>query len=138
MFFDQFYRQKKLLKGQKRLEEKGELKSCQDFYGKWTPSGIPTGQLKNKFAPQIMQSSPPSIVSQQKQLQGPEQLQYPQLSNPFVFPSAYRNMKNPYSMTVLSHIQSGEFKHQPLASGYEFSSGNANPVKKFSSFPTNF
>ncbi|KAJ6702474.1 PROTEIN LNK1 [Salix koriyanagi] len=54
--------------------------------------------------------------SQQKQLQGPEQLQYPQLSNPFVFPSAYRNMKNPYSMTVLSHMQSGEFKHQPLAS----------------------
>ncbi|KAJ6392872.1 hypothetical protein OIU77_022369 [Salix suchowensis] len=132
---NKFYRQKKLLKGRKKLEEKGELKSCQDFYGKWTPSGIPAGQLKNKFAPHIMQSSPPSIVSQQKQLQGPEQLQYPQLSNPFVFPSAYRNMKNPYSMTVLSHIQSGEFKHQPLASGYEVSSGNANPINNLADCP---
>ncbi|KAF9688763.1 hypothetical protein SADUNF_Sadunf01G0021900 [Salix dunnii] len=132
---NKFYRQKKLLKGRKKLEEKGELKSCQDFYGKWTPSRIPAGQLKNKFAPQIMQSSPSSIVSQQKQLQVPEQLQYPQLSNPFVVPSAYRNMKNPYSMTVLSHIQSGEFKHQPLASGYEFSSGNANPINNLGDCP---
>ncbi|KAJ6713280.1 PROTEIN LNK2 [Salix purpurea] len=73
--------------------------------------------------------------SQQKQLQGPEQLQHPQLSNPFVFPSAYRNMKNPYSMTVLSHIQSGEFKHQPLASGYEVSSGNANPINNLADCP---
>ncbi|CAK7336558.1 unnamed protein product, partial [Dovyalis caffra] len=127
------YRQKKLLKGRKKLEERGELKSYQDFYGNWTSSGIQASQLTNQSAPQIMQSSPPSILSQHKQLQGPEQLQYQQISNPFVPPSAYESLTNPYSMPVLSHIQSGEFKHQPLASGYEVSSvssGNANPINK--------
>ncbi|KAI5596102.1 hypothetical protein BDE02_03G184800 [Populus trichocarpa] len=132
------YRQKKILKGREKLEEKGELKSSQDFYGNWTSSGIPACQLKNHFAPQIMQSSPPSILSQQKQLQGSEQLQYQQISNPFVAPSAYGSITIPYSMPVLSHIQSGDFKHQPLASGYEVSSvssGNANPINKLADCP---
>ncbi|KAJ6907074.1 protein LNK2-like isoform X2 [Populus alba x Populus x berolinensis] len=88
-FCDQTYRQKKILKGREKLEEKGELKSYQDFYGNWTSSGIPACQLKDHLEPQIMQSSPPSILSQQKQLQGSEQLQYQQISNPFVAPSAY-------------------------------------------------
>ncbi|XP_061982629.1 protein LNK2-like [Populus nigra] len=82
-----------------------------------------------------MQSSPPSILSQQKQLQGSEQLQYQQISNPFVAPSAYGSITNPYSMPGLSHIQSGDFKHQPLASGYEVSSGNANPINKLADCP---
>ncbi|KAI9215616.1 hypothetical protein POPTR_T126906v4 [Populus trichocarpa] len=107
------HRQKKILKGREKLEEKGELKSYQDFYGKWTSSGIPACQLKDHLAPQIKQSSPPSILSQQKQLQGSEQLQYQQISNPF----------------------SGDFKHQPLASGYEVSSGNANPINKLADCP---
>ncbi|XP_010999605.1 PREDICTED: uncharacterized protein LOC105107397 isoform X1 [Populus euphratica] len=134
------YRQKKLLKGRKKLEEKGELKSYQDFNGNWTPSGIQAGQFKNQFAPQIMQSCPPSILSQQNQLQGPDQLQYQQISNPFVAPSAYGSMTNPYSTPVLSHFQSGEFKHQPLASGYEFSSvssGIANPIINLDDCPVN-
>jgi len=38
-------------------------------------------------------------------------------------------------MPGLSHIQSGDFKHQPLASGYEVSSGNANPVKVLADCP---
>ena len=119
------------MKGREKLEEKSELKSYQDFYGNWTSSGIPACQLKNHFAPQNMQSSPSSILIQQKQLQGSEQLQYQQISNPFVAPSAYGSITIPYSMPVLSHIQSGDFKHQPLASGYEVSSGNANPAKVF-------
>ncbi|XP_011020367.1 PREDICTED: uncharacterized protein LOC105122783 [Populus euphratica] len=82
-----------------------------------------------------MQSSPPSILSQQKQLQGSEQLQYQQISNPFVAPSAYGSITNPYSMPGLSHNQSGDFKHQPLASGYEVSSGNANPINKLADCP---
>ncbi|KAL3599648.1 hypothetical protein D5086_007566 [Populus alba] len=131
------YRQKKILKGREKLEEKGELKSYQDFYGNWTSSGIPACQLKDHLEPQIMQSSPPSILSQQKQLQGSEQLQYQQISNPFVAPSANRSITNPYSMPGLSHIQSGDFKHQPLASGYEVSSvsGNANPINKLADCP---
>ncbi|KAI9215605.1 hypothetical protein POPTR_T126406v4 [Populus trichocarpa] len=129
------YRQKKILKGREKLEEKGELKSYQDFYGNWTSSGIPACQLKDHLAPQIMQSSPPSILSQQKQLQGSEQLQYQQISIPFVAPSAYGSITNPYSMPGLSHIQSGDFKHQPLASGYEVSSGNANPINKLADCP---
>ena len=119
------------MKGREKQEEKGELKSYQYFYGNWTSFGIPACQLKDHLEPQIMQSSPPSILSQQKQLQGSEQLQYQQISNPFVAPSAYGSITNPYSMPGLSHIQSGDFKHQPLASGYEVSSGNANPVKVF-------
>ncbi|XP_011042161.1 PREDICTED: uncharacterized protein LOC105137914 isoform X3 [Populus euphratica] len=131
------YRQKKILKGREKLEEKGELKSYQDFYGNWTSYVIPACQLKDHSAPQIMQSSPPSILSQQKQLQGSEQLQYQQISNPFVAPSAYGSITNPYSMPGLSHIQSGDFKHQPLASGYEVSSvsGNANPINKLADCP---
>ncbi|KAJ6694762.1 PROTEIN LNK1 [Salix koriyanagi] len=35
------YRQKKILKGREKLEEKSELKSHHDFYGNWTSSGIP-------------------------------------------------------------------------------------------------
>ncbi|XP_011042160.1 PREDICTED: uncharacterized protein LOC105137914 isoform X2 [Populus euphratica] len=134
-FCDQTYRQKKILKGREKLEEKGELKSYQDFYGNWTSYVIPACQLKDHSAPQIMQSSPPSILSQQKQLQGSEQLQYQQISNPFVAPSAYGSITNPYSMPGLSHIQSGDFKHQPLASGYEVSSGNANPINKLADCP---
>ncbi|KAH8512688.1 hypothetical protein Peur_056519 [Populus x canadensis] len=134
-FCDQTYRHKKILKGREKLEEKGELKSYQDFYGNWTSSGIPACQLKDHLAPQIKQSSPPSILSQQKQLQGSEQLQYQQISNPFVAPSAYGSITIPYSMPVLSHIQSGDFKQQPLASGYEVSSGNANPINKLADCP---
>ncbi|KAL3599646.1 hypothetical protein D5086_007564 [Populus alba] len=132
---EQRYSQKKILKGREKLEEKGALKSYQDFYGNWTSSGIPACQLKDHLEPQIMQSSPPSILSQQKQLQGSEQLQYQQISNPFVAPSAYGSITNPYSMPGLSHIQSGDFKHQPLASGYEVSSGNANPINKLADCP---
>ena len=119
------------MKGREKLEEKSELESYHDFYGNWTSSGIPACQLKNHFAPQIMQSSPPSFLSQLKPLQGSEQLQYQQIPNPFVAPSAYGSITNPYSMPVSSHIQFGDFKHQPLASGYEVSSGNVNPVKVF-------
>ncbi|KAI9215612.1 hypothetical protein POPTR_T126606v4 [Populus trichocarpa] len=64
-----------------------------------------------------------------------QQLQYQQISNPFVAPSAYGSTTNPYSMPGLSHIQSGDFKHQPLASGYEVSSGNANPINKLADCP---
>uniref|UniRef100_A0A3N7G7X8 Uncharacterized protein n=1 Tax=Populus trichocarpa TaxID=3694 RepID=A0A3N7G7X8_POPTR len=97
------HRQKKILKGREKLEEKGELKSYQDFYGKWTSSGIPACQLKDHLAPQIKQSSPPSILSQQKQLQGSEQLQYQQISNPFVAPSAYEYYKSIFYAWVVPH-----------------------------------
>ncbi|OAY53472.1 hypothetical protein MANES_04G165400v8 [Manihot esculenta] len=127
---DKVYKQKKPLKSRKRFEDQSELALYQDLYGNWSSAQNLSGQFKNQFAPTIVPSSP-SVLSQPRPLQGPESLQYQQISSPLVAPSAYGTVPNPYSaMPVLSHIQSGEFKRQPILSGYEISSSNANPVNK--------
>ncbi|KAJ9190586.1 hypothetical protein P3X46_001772 [Hevea brasiliensis] len=127
---DKVYKQKKPLKRRKRFEEQSELTLYQDLYGNWSSAQSLSGQFKSQFAPTMVPSSP-SVLSQPRPLQGPESLQYQQISNPLVAPSAYGTVTNPYSaMPVLSHIQSGEFKQQSMLSGYEVSSGNANPVNK--------
>lgn len=71
------------------------------------------------------------MLSHQRQLPGPESLQYQHMTNLFVAPSAYGNLTNPYpAMPMLSHVQSAERTHQPLLPGYEGSPGGANPISK--------
>ncbi|XP_050234128.1 protein LNK2 isoform X1 [Mercurialis annua] len=127
---EKVYKKKKTLKSRKKLEEQSEPALYEDIYGNWSAAGRLPGQYKNQFAPNIIHS-PPSVLNQPRQLQGPESLQFQKIPNPLMAPSAYGTVTNPYSvMPVLSHFQSGEFKHQPAYSGYEVSSGNANPVNK--------
>ncbi|XP_048226349.1 protein LNK2 isoform X3 [Ricinus communis] len=122
-------KQKKTMKGRKKLEEQSELALYHDLYGNWSSAGSLPGQFKNQCAPNIV-CSPPSILNQPSRLQGPESLQYQQISTSLVASSAYGTVTNPYSaMPVLSQIQSGEF-NQSVLSGYEVSSGNANSVNK--------
>ncbi|GAV79018.1 hypothetical protein CFOL_v3_22483 [Cephalotus follicularis] len=127
-------RQKKLMKYKKKLEEKSESKLLLDSYGVWTPSG----QYLNQLASSVAQNSSSSVPNQQRQLQGSETLQYQHIADPLVSPSAYENLTSTYSMMpVLSHIQSREFKHQSLLSGYEVSPEISNPVNKSEKAPTN-
>eukprot|EP00258_Populus_trichocarpa_P037843 XP_024453862.1 protein LNK2 isoform X1 [Populus trichocarpa] len=95
-FCDQTHRQKKILKGREKLEEKANRSSYR------VPSSCSTSR-------------------------------YPI----HLWPLLHTSITNPYSMPGLSHIQSGDFKHQPLASGYEVSSvsGNANPINKLADCP---
>ncbi|XVF00294.1 hypothetical protein REPUB_Repub03eG0272400 [Reevesia pubescens] len=128
---DKAYRQKKLMKFQKKNEEIGEAKLVQDFYGTWTPSGNPLVQYENNLATSMVKSSPSSVVSQQRQLRGSDSLQYQHMSNTLVSPSTYGNLTNQCpAIPVVSNIQSGEFNLQPLLSCYDVSPGKANPVNR--------
>ncbi|KAH9698383.1 protein LNK2 [Citrus sinensis] len=120
------YKQKNPLRGQRKLEENSEGKLLQDLYGTWPLTRSPSVKFENQLAHPVVQSSPSSVHSQQRQLPKSETLQYQQISNSFVTPSAYGNLTNPYpAMPVLSHMQSGEFKHQSFSSCYNVSPGNA-------------
>lgn len=128
---DKAYRQKKLLNFQKRAEDIAEANLMQDIYGSWPPSGYPLGQYENQMKSFVVNSSPSSVMRQQKQLQGTESLQYQQISTPYVAPSAYGNIRAPYpAVTVLSNIQPGDYKQQPLVSSYDVPLAKANAVKR--------
>lgn len=130
-FMDKASKQTKVLKSRRKSEVKSEGKTLRHLYGTWSPSGNPSRQFENKLAPPTLQSPPSSMLNQQRQIPGPESLQYQHVANPFVAPAAYGNLTNPYpAMPVLAHIQSAERKHQPLLSAYEGSPGGANPVSK--------
>ncbi|KAK7283921.1 hypothetical protein RIF29_13670 [Crotalaria pallida] len=112
----------------KEQQVKPEGKVLHNFYGNSSLSTIPSGQFGNQLPPSIVQSSPPSIIGQQKQLQGPETL-YPNITNPYVASSVYGNLAYP-AMSMLPQAQSGDFRQQSLLSEYEMSPGIVNPVKK--------
>ncbi|KAB2627428.1 hypothetical protein D8674_021046 [Pyrus ussuriensis x Pyrus communis] len=126
---DKVSRQKKLMRCRKKLEEKNEEKSVQDFYGTWPSSRTPSGHFENQSERFMVQSSPSAALSQKRQLQGPESLPYQHISNQSVAQSMYGNLTNP-SIHVSSQIQPGEFKHQILFSGCEVSPGKANTINK--------
>ncbi|KDO41930.1 hypothetical protein CISIN_1g0050322mg [Citrus sinensis] len=130
------YKQKNPLRGQRKLEENSEGKLLQDLYGTWPLTRSPSVKFENQLAHPVVQSSPSSVHSQQRQLPKSETLQYQQISNSFVTPSAYGNLTNPYpAMPVLSHMQSGEFKHQSFSSCYNVSPGKAKHVNKSAAAP---
>lgn len=130
------YKQKNPLRGQRKVEEKSEEKLLQDLYGTWPLAGSSSVKYENQLAHPVGQSSPSSVHSQQRQFPKSEMLQYQQISNSFVTPSAYGNLTNPYpAMPVLSHMQPGEFKHQSLSSCYNVSSGKTNHVNKSAAAP---
>lgn len=132
----QGYKQKNPLRGQRKLEENSEGKLLQDLYGTWPLTRSPSVKFENQLAHPVVQSSPSSVHSQQRQLPKSETLQYQQISNSFVTPSAYGNLTNPYpAMPVLSHMQSGEFKHQSFSSCYNVSPVKAKHVNKSAAAP---
>lgn len=133
---EKFPNKKNPLRGQRKVEEKSEEKLLQDLYGTWPLAGSSSVKYENQLAHPVGQSSPSSVHSQQRQFPKSEMLQYQQISNSFVTPSAYGNLTNPYpAMPVLSHMQPGEFKHQSLSSCYNVSSGKTNHVNKSAAAP---
>lgn len=79
----------------------------------------------------MLQSYPSSFIGQQQHLQGPESLQYSQMTGTFAGPPAYGNFSNPYTaMPLLSNISSGELKKQQVLSGYEIPVNSAKPLNK--------
>ncbi|ONI20756.1 hypothetical protein PRUPE_2G032000 [Prunus persica] len=124
-------RHRKIMRGHRKLEEKSEEKSLQDFYGTWPSSRTPSGHSENQLAHFMLQSSPSSELSQKRQLQGPESFPYQHISNQYVAQSMYGNLTNPNHATyVPSHIQPGELKHQHCFSSYEVSPGGARAINK--------
>ncbi|KAJ8748777.1 hypothetical protein K2173_011332 [Erythroxylum novogranatense] len=122
------HKQKKFLKSRKKLEENIMY---QDVHGNWSSPETSSTQLKNHYVAPILQSSSSTVFSEHKQLQGANSLQFHQISNPFVAPSAYGGVASPYTaIPMMSHIHSREFNPQSLLSGYEASSGNMDPAKK--------
>lgn len=124
-------RHRKILRGRRKLEEKSEEKSLQDFYGTCPSSRTPSGHSENQLAHFMLQSSPSSELSQKRQLQGPESFPYQHISNQYVAQSMHGNLTNPNHATyVPSHIQPGELKHQHCFSSYEVSPGSARAINK--------
>ncbi|XP_028960969.1 protein LNK2-like isoform X2 [Malus domestica] len=126
---DKVSRQKKLMRYRKKLEEKSEEKSLQDFYGTWPSSRTPCGHFENQLEGFMVESSPSTAPKQKRLLQGPDPSPYQHIPNQCAAQSMYGNLTNP-STHVSSHIQPGKFKHQNLFSGCEVSSGNANAINK--------
>ncbi|KAL4366773.1 hypothetical protein GQ457_05G021620 [Hibiscus cannabinus] len=123
------YRQKRLLKLRRKTEEIGKAKQVHDLYT-WTPAGNPLAQYEN-VATSMVKSSPSSVMSQQRQVQGSDSLQYQHVSNMFVNPSTYGNFTNQYpAIPMLPNIQSGEFNQQTMLPCYDVSPGKANHLNR--------
>ncbi|KAK8676094.1 hypothetical protein V6N13_034148 [Hibiscus sabdariffa] len=123
------YRQKRLLKLRRKTEEIGKAKQVHHLYT-WTPAGNPLAQYEN-VATSMVKSSPSSVMSQQRQVQGSDSLQYQHVSNMFVNPSTYGNFTNQYpAIPMLPNIQSGEFNQQTMLPCYDVSPGKANPLNR--------
>lgn len=128
--YEQGSRQTKLLK-RRRKSGKNEGKTLSHLYYTLSPSRNPSRKFESQLAPSMLHSPPSSMLRQQRQLPGDESLQYGHVANPFVAPSAYGNIMNPYpAMPVHVLSQPTEQKHQPLLSGYDGTNGCANPVSK--------
>lgn len=110
-------RQRKLPKGRKKSVEKSKARQLKELSFTWSPSGNQFQQFDSQCATTMGQPVP----GQQRQLQGPESLQYKSFSNPH-----YSAMPVP----VLPHFFSGESTHQEVPSGYEVPLGNSNPLNK--------
>ncbi|CAK8564607.1 unnamed protein product [Lathyrus sativus] len=124
----QSFRQTNQLEIKKKSLIKQEGKDLQDYNGNWSSSATSARQYENQLTPSVLQSFPSSILGQQKQLQGPETL-YQNIINPYAAPSVYGNLTNAYpAMPMLSQIQSGNLRHQPVLSGYETSPASVNPI----------
>ncbi|KAA8519141.1 hypothetical protein F0562_013385 [Nyssa sinensis] len=124
-------RQNKLLKCRKKSIRKTEGRQLQDLCGTWSPYGNQFQQFDGQFAPAVAQTCPSPVLSQQRQLQGPESPSYHHFSNTLLAPSMYRNMTNQYgSMPVLPKFHYSKDNQQLVLSGYEVSPGNSYPVNK--------
>ncbi|KAF5469817.1 hypothetical protein F2P56_010376 [Juglans regia] len=128
-FTDKGSRQTKLLKC-RRKSGKNEGKTLSHLYGTLSPSRNPSRKFVSQLAPSMLHSAPSSMLGQQRQLPGDESLQYGHIANPFVAPSAYGNIMNPYPAMPVHVLIQPEQKHQPLVSGYDGTNGCANPVSK--------
>ncbi|XP_027355953.1 protein LNK2-like isoform X3 [Abrus precatorius] len=127
---DKGFGQKNQLKGRKKSQGKQEGKVMQEFYGSWSPSITASGEFQNQLGSSVIQSSPSSILGQQKQIQGHATL-YQDITNTYATSPAYGNLTNAYpSITLLPQAQSGGLMRQPLLSGYEVSLDLMNPVNK--------
>jgi hypothetical protein len=126
----QSFRKKTQLKTREKSQIKQEEKDLQDFYGNWSSATL-ARQFENQLTPSVLQSSTSSILDQPKKLQGPETL-YQNIINPYAAPSVYGNITNTYpAMPMLSQIQSGNLRHQPVLSGYETSLSSVNALKSY-------
>ncbi|XP_054792341.1 protein LNK2-like isoform X2 [Prosopis cineraria] len=126
---DKAFGQNNLLKVQKKSQGKQEAKGLQNFYGSWSPSTNLSNQFENQLTPSVMQSSPPSVLGKQKQIQGAEAF-YQNIMNPYLVSPFYGNPGNAYpAIPMLSQAQS-DLRHQHLLSGYDASSNLVNPVRK--------
>ncbi|KAL4269552.1 hypothetical protein GQ457_HM001600 [Hibiscus cannabinus] len=124
-------RRSKLLKCQKNFEHVGKAKNSTNLYGSRIPSENLLIQCDKNLANSVVKSSPSSVVSQQRQLQGSDSLQYQHISNAFVAPSTFGNLTNQYpTIPVFSNIQSREIYHQPLLPCFEVSPVKSNPVNR--------
>ncbi|KAL6010037.1 hypothetical protein ACLOJK_000468 [Asimina triloba] len=87
-FTDKTNRQKKMLKCRKKVEEKSKAKSMQNISGAWPPTANQIQQLGNPkmhaSTGSTLQTFPSSVLSPQRQLQGPESLRYVHNSGPYM------------------------------------------------------
>ncbi|WJX30749.1 hypothetical protein P8452_19252 [Trifolium repens] len=127
----QSFRKKNQLKTQEKSQIKQEEKDLQNFYGNWSSSATLARQFENQLTPSVLQSSTSSILDQPKKLQEPETL-YQNIINRYAAPSVYGNLTHTYpAMPMLSQIQSGNLRHQPVLSGYETSLSSVNALKSY-------
>ncbi|KAF8403603.1 hypothetical protein HHK36_011707 [Tetracentron sinense] len=125
----QVNRQRKLLKRPKKAEENSEGKVLHNLCGTWSPNANKCQQF-NQFSTSTIQNFPSSVLSQQRQLGGPESLRYLHASHPFL-PTTYGHHYP--VMPLLLHFHSEKDMHQPVVSGYELSPGSLkheNPLEK--------
>ncbi|KAF4388963.1 hypothetical protein F8388_026692 [Cannabis sativa] len=127
-------RQKKLFKSRKKSDVKSEGKQLQELYGAWPSPRNHSGQLENRIQHPAIQPSPSTV--QQMQLQCPEIFHFQHIPNQFVVHPMYGNLANTFpAMPVLSRIQPGKYKQQPLLSSRDVSPANSNLVNNSAETP---
>ncbi|CAI9102808.1 OLC1v1001153C2 [Oldenlandia corymbosa var. corymbosa] len=126
-------RQKKLVKARKQLEVKSDARHVRNLQA-WTQTGSQILHFNSPYVPNMGQVCSPLVFTQQGQLQGADSLQY---KHPSLMSFMHRNITNYATNPVASHYHSGEGTEQPVATSYDVSRGNLNPLNQSSEAPIN-
>lgn len=129
--------QKQLLRTGVRSTEKYEVRQLQDICGTWSTSANQLEQFDSQYPPTMGQPYPPFVISQHRQLIGPQSSQYNHFPVPSFGSPLYVNMGTQYPPIVgLPQNHSGEDIHQKAISGFGASPVNLDALRKPSDPPT--
>ncbi|KAG9141617.1 hypothetical protein Leryth_015317 [Lithospermum erythrorhizon] len=136
-FVDEGVQKKQMPRTGVRSKEKYEVRQLQDICGTWSTSANQLQQFDSQYAPEMGQPYLPFVITQHRQLIGPQSSQYNHFPGPFFNSPLHVNMGTQYPPIVgFPQHYSGEGSHQNVISGSGASPVTADDLKKFSDPPT--